>query len=196
MLIGILGRKSSGKDTTADYMCLNYNFEKLILAQPLKDACKLLFNFSDEQLYGNLKETIDPNWGTSPRIVLQYLGTDIFRRDINKIIPNIDGNFWVNLIASKYTEMKNNNKNAFAVISDVRFQNEIDKIHEQGGVVIKIIRSSLSNTDIHESEKNIDTLEADYTIINDSTKDNLYNEIDNIVKEKLCLNFVNLNITI
>jgi len=39
-------------------------------------------------------------------------------------------------------------------------------------------------------------LEADYTIINDSTKDNLYNEIDNIVQEKLCLNLVNLNITI
>ena len=200
MLVGVLGIKSSGKDTTADYMCTNYNFNKLILAQPLKDACKVLFNFSDEQLYGNLKETIDPYWKTSPRIVLQYLGTDIFRRDINKIMPNISGNFWVDLMISKYTEMKNKDKNVLCVVSDVRFQNEIDKIHEQGGIVIKLIRPSLSNTDMHESEKNIETLDADYTIINDSTKDNLYmkidNIIDNIVQEKLCLNLDILNITV
>lgn len=197
MLFGILGRKFAGKDTVADYMCSKHNFKKLVLAEPLKEACKLLFNFSDEQLYGNLKETIDPNWGTTPRIVFQYLGTDIFRKDIHKIIPDIDDNFWVNLAISKYLEMKNVNKNALIVISDVRFQNEIDNIHKQGGIIIKIIRPSLSNTDAHESEKNIDNFDSDYTIINDSTKDDLYGKIDNIIQENLmCLNFVNFNITI
>ena len=197
MLVGILGRKFAGKDTVADYMCSKHNFNKLILAQPLKDACKLLFNFSDEQLYGNLKESIDPNWGITPRIVFQYFGTDVFRRDIHKIIPNIGDNFWINLAISKYLEMKNANKDALIVISDVRFQNEIDSIHEQGGIIIKIIRPELSNMDAHESEKNIDNLSGDYTIINDETKDDLYKKIDIIIQEKMsCLKFVNFNITI
>lgn len=188
-IIGVLGRKGSGKDTLADYMCANHNFKKLVLAEPLKDACKLLFNFSDEQLYGNLKEDIDPRWGTSPRIVLQYLGTDIFRRDINKIIPSSAGNFWVNLMANKYLTMIEENKgtDVKAVVSDVRFQNEIDRIHELGGIIIKVNRPSISNSDAHESEKNIDTLEADYVISNDGTKEELYKKLDNIIKEICCV---------
>lgn len=185
MLFGILGRKSSGKDTTADYMCTKYDFNKLVLAQPLKDACKILFNFSDDQLYGNSKELIDPMWGTSPRIVFQYLGTDVFRRDIHKIIPDINDNFWVNLMASRYLEMKKTNGSV--VVSDLRFQNEIDKIHELGGIVIKIIRPSLSNVDVHESEKNIDLFDADYVITNDTTIDDLYRKIDTIMHEKYCV---------
>ena len=189
MIIGVLGRKGSGKDTSADYMCEKHNFQKLVLAQPLKDACKLLFNFSDEQLYGNLKEEIDGRWGTSPRIVLQYLGTDIFRKDINKIIPNINGNFWVNLMANKYLEMleKQTTKEVKVILSDVRFQNEIDKIHELGGIVIKVNRPSISNSDAHESEKNIDILKADYVITNDGTKEDLYKKLDNIVGEICCV---------
>src|SRR5438045_2338658 len=102
MIIGILGFKRAGKDTVADYIVSNYGFEKMILSQPLKEACKILFNFTDEQLYGNLKEIVDSNWKTSPRKIMQYLGTDILRNDINKIIPNINNNFWINLVVNKY----------------------------------------------------------------------------------------------
>ena len=181
MLIGILGKKYSGKDTTADYICNKYNGTKLILADPLKEACKILFNFSDEQLYGNLKENIDLNWGTSPRKILQYLGTDIFRNDINKILPDIGSKFWINLMSIKYSEIKK--EKSLIIVSDVRFQNEIDRIHEHGGFIIKLIRESIKNDDKHESE-NIDNLFGDYTIINDSTKNDLYHKIDTIIKEK------------
>lgn len=181
MLVGILGRKGAGKDTIADYLIENYDFEKLILAQPLKDACKVLFNFNDEQLYGNLKETVDPNWGTSPRIVLQYLGTEVFRKDINKIIPGIDGNFWVNLMASKYKELRNKNSSIQVVVSDVRFKNEIDEIHKLNGIVIKVTRPALNNNDTHESEKSIDNLSGDFEIINEGSLEDLYNKINTII---------------
>lgn len=247
MLIGILGRKRVGKDTVADYLCEKYGFRKLTLAQPLKDICKVAYDFSDEQLYGSLKEVIDDRIGVSPRIVYQYIGTEVFRKDINRIIPDIKNNFWINLIAENYLEIKRNSDNDLVVISDVRFQNEIDKIHELGGIVIKINRDidldgekslmvetkdydlsklkfgeslndvckilfnftdndeidsrfgvkpfviynyleteifkvvSLTTSNMHESEKDIDFLSGDYEIVNDKKKEDLYKNIDNII---------------
>jgi hypothetical protein len=185
MIIGILGRKGAGKDTIADHMIKNYKFQKLVLAQPLKDACKVLFNFNDEQLYGNLKETIDPNWGVSPRQVLQYVGTDIFRKDITRIIPDINSNFWVNLMSTKYKQMKENDPNIRVVVSDVRFENEINEIHKLNGIIIKVTRPGMSNNDMHDSERLIDNLHGDYEIQNDSGIEELYNKINNILDENV-----------
>lgn len=182
MLIGLLGQKRVGKDTSADYICNKYDFVKLSYAQPLKDICKILFDFTDEQLYGNAKEIMDQNWGISPRIIYQYIGTDVFRKDINKIIPDIGNNFWIKLMKIKCDEIPTQNK----VIADIRYQNEIDQVHQLGGIVIKIVRSLTSDShgfDEHESEKNIDELNgADYTIINNGTKLNLYKKIDDVMK--------------
>jgi len=175
MLIGILGIKYSGKDTIADHLVNNYHFNKTTFAKPLKDICKILFCFSDDQLYGNKKDIIDKNWGITPRTVMQYIGTNIFRNDINKIIPNIKDNFWINLMELKFNSINN------LVISDVRFQNEIDKIHEMNGIIIKVIRPNLYNIDNHESEYGIDKLNGDFIIYNNGTLDHLYNNIDKIM---------------
>lgn len=181
MIIGVLGRKGSGKDTIADHIVKKYNFEKMQFAEPLKNACKVLFDFTDEQLYGSLKETIDPQWGVTPRHVLQYVGTDMFRNHINGLIPNTDNNFWVNLMKNKYLKKCEQDKNTKVIVSDVRFQNEIDIIHKLNGKVIKLMRPSLSNNDAHESEKNIDLLDGDFTIINDGTLEELYSKVDKIL---------------
>ena len=36
VLIGILGNKRNGKDTTADFIVKNYNYNKYSFAKPLK----------------------------------------------------------------------------------------------------------------------------------------------------------------
>ena len=180
MIIGVLGRKGSGKDTISDYIIQKFNFEKMIIAEPLKNACKELFNFSDEQLYGDLKETVDPQWEVSPRKVLQWLGTDVFRNRIGELNPEIGNNFWVNLLKVRYLQKLSKNKNIKIVVSDVRFQNEIDIIHKLGGKVIKLTRPSINNADAHESEKNIDTLKGDYDILNDSSLEELYKKVEEI----------------
>jgi len=187
MLVGFLGEKRSGKDTSADYLCES-NFIKLAYAEPLKEICKILFFFNDEQLFGNAKEVIDPFWKKTPREIYQEIGTDIFRDDITKIFPHIKDDFWVIHMGRRleYLEEKN------IVISDVRYQNEIDQIHKLGGVVIKIIRPDLENNDSHKSEKGIDDLVGfDYTIINNQTKKDLYNKINDVFR--IC-QFKNTNI--
>lgn len=178
MLIGVLGRKGSGKDTIADYIINKFHYEKMVIAEPLKNACKELFNFSNEQLYGDLKEVVDTQWGVSPRKVLQWFGTDIIRNRINELNPDIGNNFWVTLLKIKFLQKTNTDKNLKIIVSDVRFQNEIDMVRELGGKVIKLTRESVNSDDAHESEKNIDKLEGDINILNDGTLDELYKKVD------------------
>jgi hypothetical protein len=182
MIIGILGKKRNGKDTIADYLVKNYGFIKMAFADPIKEASRILFDFNDDQLYGDLKETIDPNWKVSPRTVLQYIGTEVFRKDIVKIMPHIGENFWTTCVQTKYLNLLKKNPNIKIVVSDVRFQNEVDMILSLGGSVYKVERPSINTIDTHESEKQVDTIK-NYTalIINGDTLDTLYRLVDSIV---------------
>lgn len=179
MIIGTLGKKSHGKDTISDHLVKNYGYTKRAFADPIKEVSKILFNFTDDQLYGNKKETVDENWNVSPRTVMQYIGTDVFRKDINKIMPGINDDFWVKSLANKIKDTNDN-----IVISDVRFQNEVDCIHKLGGIVIKVERSGKDNIDQHISETCIDQIEDyDYLINNSGSLEELYRKVDIVMKK-------------
>ncbi|AYV82122.1 MAG: deoxynucleoside monophosphate kinase [Homavirus sp.] len=183
MIIGLLGKKRVGKDTVADYLVNNHNFRKETMATPLKDACGVIFGFNNDQLYGDLKETDDSVWNISPRKILQYLGTDIFRKDIAKIIPDIGDKFWIKCMENRINTIQKKNPKMNIVISDIRFDNEVDMVHKLNGIVIKIDRPSISNTDQHESEANIDLIKSyDLIITNDKDYTHLYDEVDSIIK--------------
>lgn len=64
-IIGICGKASSGKDTSAKYLVEKYGYVQISLAEPIKDFSKHLFGFSQEQLWGSSKhrnEEIAVNW--------------------------------------------------------------------------------------------------------------------------------------
>jgi len=98
---------------------------------------------------------------------------------MQKIIPDIGNNFWVQSLATKYKQMDG----VPVVIADVRFGNELDVIHSLGGVVVKVVRPSLNNGDCHASEKTIDELNGDYEIINDGSLEELYSKISDVFKK-------------
>lgn len=55
MILGISGVAGSGKDTFADILVNQYNFQKLAFADPIKEFCKKVYAFSNEQLWGPSK---------------------------------------------------------------------------------------------------------------------------------------------
>jgi dephospho-CoA kinase len=171
-LIGILGRKRVGKDTSADYLVNNYNCTKIAIATPIKDATKILFNLIDEDVYEN-KDIVNEKWSVPPRKLIKWLGTDIFRKAINDILPDSKDNHWINLAMDKYNEINGN-----VVISDVRFQNCIDVIHNNGGIIIKIINDSVAKD---ADEDHIDGLCGDYYIMNDGSIEDLYKKLDDVI---------------
>src|SRR5579872_602391 len=175
-IIGIIGNKFNGKDTIANYIVEKYKYRKIAFADKLKQACKLLYNLTDDQLYGDKKEIIDPNWGTTPRIIMQHVGT-LFRENMKTICPKIGNNFWVQIV-------KNECRKSPVVISDVRFKNEVQMIKDLYGVLIKVERPGIKCSDIHESEQelhSIDPDDIDYRIINDGDIESLYRKIDHIL---------------
>jgi len=78
----------------------------------------------------------------SGRDVMQYVGTDIFRK--------MYGDVWVHATLEK---IKTDNPK-YALISDVRFPNEVHGVQKAGGMVIRLLKDT--KLDTHESESALD----------------------------------------
>lgn len=180
-LIGLLAEKGHGKDTVAEYLVNNHDFTTTWFAKPIKLAAMHLFDFSHDQVFGTQeqKETVDERWGVSPREVLQVMGTEMFQYDVHKHMPNLkvpERKFWVELFHKWY--VSNSRAHFPTVVADVRFQHEVDKIHELGGEVWKIVRPSKKSNDQHVSEQEINKIiDYDWLIENNSTLDELYQKV-------------------
>jgi len=183
-LIGIHGPLNGGKDTVANYiinMCKTISgpprYKRYSFAKPLKEACKIMFGFSDQQIEDRvLKEAIDPFWGFSPRKAMQLLGTEYGRNMLRKDI-------WIRRAALEVEQ--NTILGIGTIITDVRFQNEADWLRAQpNSMLIYIEVPGLIRDDKyqHESEDGISRCETDSVIINDKSLGlkNLYDQIDRI----------------
>ena len=171
MIIGMLGQKQVGKDTAADYIIhhIDATYCKYSLAYPMKEAVKIIFGWTEEHVNGKLKEVIDPVLGISPRQALTTIGTDWGQYMLCSMFPQfakVTGRkLWVNCLLRQIKE--DNWKNV--IISDVRFEHEVEAIHSVGGKILKIVRPSLVNTDTHESEQGGKIEDYDYLIVNEGT---------------------------
>ena len=170
MIIGLIGNKRVGKDTFADYLVEKYNFRKIAFADPIKNGVKILFDLSDEQLNGNLKEVIDKRWNRTPRQILQEIGTDYCRKNYGEDI-------WIKRMKYELSKSKDTN----IVISDIRFPNEAEAVREMGGYLIKIIRNNIEISDKHISEQLIETISFNNSIKNDGTFQEYKNKIDKLI---------------
>lgn len=184
MLIGFIGTKGSGKSTASTYLTSKYGFIENSFAAPLKKACQCLFLLTNEQVNGTLsqKETPDTRWfGCSPRQLLQFVGTDLLRNNLHKLMPELGSDIFIHHFRLWFQEQVAFNPNVKIVISDVRFQNELDFIHELGGTVVKIERGN-EIVDTHVSESGICGLDGyDLLLDNNGDYDDLYKKLDSCV---------------
>ncbi len=142
-IIAVCGFQNAGKDTFANYLIQNHGFIKLSFASALKDIIAVLFSWDRNKLEGiktedrTWRETVDPWWSQqldmphlTPRFVMQYFGTDLFR---NHFHPNI----WVKAVERQILL----NPTANYIITDCRFGNEIELVKQHGGILIHIARN-------------------------------------------------------
>lgn len=168
-LIGITGRKGTGKDTAAKAL-IDEGYARISFATPLKLMLTALFKYIDlvpltiaEMVDGNLKEMPVPSLeGKTARWALQTLGTEWGRECIGK-------NLWTHIAMEKAKQYEK------VVITDVRFPNEATAIREAGGKVVKIERPTLVEDD-HPSEA-IDKIHPDFIIMNTGTIEYLHERI-------------------
>lgn len=179
-LIAFVACKHAGKTLASQYLCEKYGYTKLSLADPIKYAIKEIFDFTDEQLWGDQKEVVDEYWGVSPRFVMQMVGTDFFRIQLKEKIPRIGDNIWVMLLSKRITNGLLNSKKI--VVDDIRFPNEAEMIHKMGGTLVRIIRSNNNNTDHHISEQIGESITTDKILENNGSIEDLYHNIDQLMK--------------
>lgn len=61
MIIGLSGKAGSGKDTIGALLVATYRFKRTALADPLKQICKDVFDFSYEQCWGPSAKRNEPD---------------------------------------------------------------------------------------------------------------------------------------
>jgi len=192
-LIGICGHAGSGKDTVASYIHLNHdNTWKLAFAKVLKQAAAKLFGLDPEDFDDReWKERHDKYWGVSPRQMAQFFGTEMVRETLPKLIPGIESDFWIHRLIMTLRgedDSAEYDSDDVVVISDVRFQNEYDWIIAQGGIIIHLTRPGADGTvgiPGHASEAGIDfhASHQTYHLINDSTLEELYAQVNDVLKQ-------------
>lgn len=183
MIIGLLGNKQSGKTTASKWIQDNYDFQPYEFARPIKEICKSIFGFTNEQLNGSLKEQIDSNWGITPRRVMQWIGTEMgqFRMptELEELEYLKDRTLWVEIFIRRHDPFTN------YVISDVRFPHEIKRLKEfdHRTKIIKL-KTFKPNKDLHKSEMEVEICEPDYVIDNNPMEmDYLIEQLHPIINE-------------
>lgn len=168
-LVCFTGYKGSGKDTCAELLIDMYSvyIEKKI-AEPVKEIVKYLFLLSDEEMEN--KETEVDAWGVSPRTLFQFIGTELFQYEIQKIIPSIGRNFWITRFIKELEESFIDND--CIVVSDLRFKHEYELLKKCMGdkmIVIQIENNRIIKNDDHISENEYKNIKADYILKNDDS---------------------------
>ena len=133
-------------------------------ADVLKEFAVDVLGLEHHQVYGTNKEKNSPthlSWENMPtgnkegmmtgREVLQYFGSDICR----KMYENIWFDACIRRIRKDNPEL--------ALISDVRFSNEILGIKEAGGIVFGLPRDIVNGKDTHSSEQ-VDLSKCNYLL--------------------------------
>lgn len=170
----ISGKARHGKNTVADLIKEYYENQNLKVindsyAYYIKDYAKRISNW-------------DGNENTKPRELLQQLGTNLIRQNIDRL-------FFINRmiedlkVFSYFYDI--------ITISDGRFEEELDLIKNKfdNVILIKVDRPNFDNgltpeQKNHPTETSLDNYNRfDYIIENDSTIENLKEKVNQILKE-------------
>jgi hypothetical protein len=178
VVIGVTGRAGHGKDTVADYL-KSLDFQVLHYAGPLKHGVSALFDIPLEWLYdASLKEKVVPEWGRSPRQLMQWLGTDVMREQVNE-------HFWLWHMRKRLLAMPSGTR---VVVADCRFDNEAALLKKDFGAQIWRVDASRrlepgggplqGETAGHVTEKGVDDRLVDVHLDNNGTRDALLAQVD------------------
>ena len=216
-VIGLAGRKRSGKDTIALMLEEEYGFKRLALANPLKECLSTflgvpeptdkesLVSFSEtqevlkemahflrldssvfiERFRGQMGKwevgaTYRQNCYSSLiytipyRKLLQTVGTDICRA--------LDKQVWIRLTMYEITMNKEHGGCNKFVVSDIRFDNEAEFIHNLLGSVW-CVTSTRGEYDTHSSEKGVDEKYISCIIANNGTMEELREGVKRVYKQ-------------
>lgn len=186
MIVAFSGLKGSGKDTAARVLIAEYGFTKVAFADAVREMAlvidplipihpgKMWQYITMMDQYMPLSEVIEEfGWDKAKREIpevrrlLQVIGTEAGRMVLGE-------NVWVNLLASRFPDITD--PESRYVITDCRFDNEVEFVRSNHGSVVWIERPGLVS-DGHASESTHIKDLATVILHNDETIEELEEDI-------------------
>ena len=201
MLIGVSGVAGSGKDSVGDILVKNHGFQKFSFSDQLYEEVSKAFNISIDELKDRRwKEKPCPKltlrnctsyefvkvsshalfnifgfgfgaYPMSPRQVLQIWGTE-YRRQQDELYWIKQSKYWFDALPP----------GSRAVNVSVRFPNEMDWIHEEGGFCARVVRPGYEPVNEHASDHLLVDGHFDYILDNNRDLACLEAVVDEFVK--------------
>lgn len=172
MIIGISGKKRSGKDTVYELIRMCKQSDGV---NPIRAA------FGDqikEEVAGATGVDLDHIEEHKERFrpMLQWWGAD-FRRHYK------GESYWLDKMLAKMETIAGRE---VLVITDVRYPNEAELVKRAGGIMLRVERET-GLKDAHSSENLLDDFEGfDYRLTNDGTIRELKKKVERIVADHCC----------
>lgn len=177
MIIGISGKKQSGKDETYKLIVKWFkanrptiNVHRIAFADALKQEVARACGVTEDYLERN-KESF--------RLILQGWGTDFKRRLVKD-------SYWIEKYYRKTLAIENNDD--VIITPDVRFLNEYNTLKGVGAYLWRVDRwdgDFIRINDPHPSEQELDKATFDATLINETLQaleQQINNELNKIIK--------------
>jgi hypothetical protein len=176
-IICVTGPGGCGKSLVARHLFREHGFERLSFASPLKDGCRAMFGLSMEQVdEPEYKGAKDRFWNTTPRQMLQIVGTELMRNELPKHLPGMK-DVWIRQMIRRIHRKP---AGARIVIDDLRFPDEFKAMKELGAQVFRIVgRGQPVNN--HSSETALAAQQLDGEIDNSGDVYALFEKVDALV---------------
>ena len=195
-LIGLTGKKRSGKDTVAARLVERHGFARVAFADPLKEAAlgldPLIWIENDEM--GPLKAA---GWrvplGPCERLssLVAAVGWEHAKevREVRRTLQRygvairaLQPEFWVDQGLAKAEALLD--AGTSVVITDVRFPNELDAIGARGGFHVHVDRPGVDTSDPHPSETALEPFydDADVEVLNHGDLADLADAVDTMAR--------------
>lgn len=178
-VIGLIGKKRSGKDTLAGALVEAHDYRRLAFADALKKAALAanpIVGYRWKRLRivpVRLAEVVAAEgWETAKerpevRGVLQRFGVGLREQD---------SDVWVRPIRAAIAD-----RTTPVVVTDVRFANEAEMILGMGGRLVRITRPGVDDGDTHESESALPWIECALTLQNEGTISDLVSKVPSVL---------------
>lgn len=174
--IAFVGRKLSGKDTAINFISNILTVEKNIsvynFADPVKQIAMDILGLSFYDCYTQEgKAAFNSVYGITNRAILEGIGNGLRM----SIVPDL----WVRVLKNKLQK-----ETQFWLIADGRFPNEVETVHELGGISVLINRDSVKpvNTDNEPiSESSVAQCQCTHIINNNGSISDFYKTLYNVL---------------
>lgn len=177
-IYGLVGKKKSGKDLFATIVHQEISMKTIVrrfsFANALKKFVVEYLGVPEKSCFGTQEDKaeyigkfsdyfsnkfcdyikLSPDTSINGRMILQLVGTEIFRQ-------NFKDSIWIDIVMRQIKTFELDKSSQIAMITDVRFPNEMFAIKNRGGKLIRLYRHTDDLKDSHPSERAMDEVPSD-----------------------------------